>query len=184
MQKRRHGGTSGAGRRPAAAFHLLATILRLGQWNSLRRPLWPAPGSSTRPRMLAAAGFVPRQAWRSHPYAGPCSPPLVATTAGATPALGVIRPAALATCSLRRPPWARRTRPRPRPQGQRAVPGRGAASVAGRPEGGGVHRAGLRRRPACGGAPLPRRRRPESGPPWPMRRPPSRIAACPRLTSR
>jgi C-methyltransferase C-terminal domain len=89
-------------------FHSLATILWLGQWNLLRHGHY----GQRRGRLLGPAcwrrpGFVPRQAWRSDLYAGPCcSPPLVAMTVGATPTPAVIRPEALATCSLRRPPWA------------------------------------------------------------------------------
>jgi hypothetical protein len=51
-------------------FHSGATILRLGQQNSLRHGHYAYYSTPALARMLAAAGFVPRQAWRSDVYAG------------------------------------------------------------------------------------------------------------------
>ncbi|HET6834043.1 MAG TPA: hypothetical protein VFH30_09240 [Acidimicrobiales bacterium] len=167
-------------------FHSGATILRLGQWNSLGHGHYAYYSTPALARMLAAAGFVPRQAWRFDLYGGTVllAASLVMTV-GATPALAAIRPAAVAACSLGRPPLRGRPGPRPRPAGQRDVPGRGAASVARRPEGRRVHRGGLRAPPRVrwrsSAAPASTA---VCCPPWPMRRPPSRVAACPRLTSR
>jgi C-methyltransferase C-terminal domain len=62
--------------------------------------------------MLAAAGFRPAPGPALRPVRGPVL--LTASrgvTPGATPALAAIRPAVLATYSLKRPPWAWRTRP-------------------------------------------------------------------------
>ena len=51
-------------------YHSLATILRLGQWNSLRHGHYAYYSTTALGRMLAAVGFVPRQAWRFDLYGG------------------------------------------------------------------------------------------------------------------
>jgi hypothetical protein len=51
-------------------YHSLATIVRLGQWNSLRHGHYAYYSTHALARMLAAVGFVPRQAWRFDLYGG------------------------------------------------------------------------------------------------------------------
>jgi hypothetical protein len=51
-------------------YHSLATIVRLGQWNSLRHGHYAYYSSPALIRMLDVAGFVPRQAWRFELYGG------------------------------------------------------------------------------------------------------------------
>ena len=51
-------------------YHSLATILRLGQWNSLRHGHYAYYSTAVVGRMLAKVGFVPRQAWRFDLYGG------------------------------------------------------------------------------------------------------------------
>jgi C-methyltransferase C-terminal domain/Putative zinc binding domain/Methyltransferase domain len=51
-------------------YHSLATIVRLGQWNSLRHGHYAYYSTSALARMLAGVGFVPRQAWRFELYGG------------------------------------------------------------------------------------------------------------------
>jgi hypothetical protein len=51
-------------------YHSLATIIRLGQWNSLRHGHYAYYSTPALVRMLAAVGFVPRQAWRFELYGG------------------------------------------------------------------------------------------------------------------
>jgi C-methyltransferase C-terminal domain/Putative zinc binding domain len=51
-------------------YHSLATIMRLGQWNSLRHGHYAYYSTAPLARMLAAVGFVPRQAWRFDLYGG------------------------------------------------------------------------------------------------------------------
>jgi hypothetical protein len=61
-------------------FHSLATIMRLGQWNSLRHGHYAYYSTTVLGRMLAAVDFVPRQAWRFDLYGGTML--LAATRAG------------------------------------------------------------------------------------------------------
>ena len=51
-------------------YHSLGTIVRLGQWNSLRHGHYAYYSTAALGRMLAAAGFVARQAWRFDLYGG------------------------------------------------------------------------------------------------------------------
>jgi C-methyltransferase C-terminal domain/Putative zinc binding domain len=51
-------------------YHSLATIMRLGQWNSLRHGHYAYYSTPALTRMLDVAGFVPRQAWRFELYGG------------------------------------------------------------------------------------------------------------------
>jgi C-methyltransferase C-terminal domain/Putative zinc binding domain/Methyltransferase domain len=51
-------------------YHSLATIMRLGQWNSLRHGHYAYYSTTALGRMLAQVGFVPRQAWRFELYGG------------------------------------------------------------------------------------------------------------------
>jgi hypothetical protein len=51
-------------------YHSLATIMRLGQWNSLRHGHYAYYSTAALARMLAEVGFVPRQAWRFDLYGG------------------------------------------------------------------------------------------------------------------
>jgi C-methyltransferase C-terminal domain/Putative zinc binding domain len=51
-------------------YHSLATIMRLGQWNSLRHGHYAYYSTPALTRMLDAVGFVPRQAWRFDLYGG------------------------------------------------------------------------------------------------------------------
>jgi hypothetical protein len=51
-------------------YHSLATIIRLGQWNSLRHGHYAYYSTPALARMLEAVGFVPRQAWRFELYGG------------------------------------------------------------------------------------------------------------------
>jgi C-methyltransferase C-terminal domain/Putative zinc binding domain len=51
-------------------YHSLATIVRLGQWNSLRHGHYAYYSTAALDRMLAEVGFVPRQAWRFDLYGG------------------------------------------------------------------------------------------------------------------
>ena len=51
-------------------YHSLGTILRLGQWNSLRHGHYAYYSTAALGRMLASAGFVARQAWRFTLYGG------------------------------------------------------------------------------------------------------------------
>jgi C-methyltransferase C-terminal domain/Putative zinc binding domain/Methyltransferase domain len=51
-------------------YHSLATIVRLGQWNLLRHGHYAYYSTTALRRMLAAVGFVPRQAWRFELYGG------------------------------------------------------------------------------------------------------------------
>jgi len=51
-------------------YHSLATIVRLGQWNSLRHGHYAYYSTAALGRMLATVGFVPRQAWRFDLYGG------------------------------------------------------------------------------------------------------------------
>jgi hypothetical protein len=51
-------------------YHSLATIVRLGQWNSLRHGHYAYYSTAALGRMLTAVGFVPRQAWRFDLYGG------------------------------------------------------------------------------------------------------------------
>jgi C-methyltransferase C-terminal domain/Putative zinc binding domain/Methyltransferase domain len=51
-------------------YHSLATIMRLGQWNSLRHGHYAYYSTTALGRMLAEVGFVPRQAWRFELYGG------------------------------------------------------------------------------------------------------------------
>jgi C-methyltransferase C-terminal domain/Putative zinc binding domain len=51
-------------------YHSLATIVRLGQWNSLRHGHYAYYSTPALVRMLDAVGFVPRQAWRFELYGG------------------------------------------------------------------------------------------------------------------
>jgi hypothetical protein len=51
-------------------YHSLATIVRLGQWNSLRHGHYAYYSTAALGRMLAQVGFVPRQAWRFELYGG------------------------------------------------------------------------------------------------------------------
>jgi C-methyltransferase C-terminal domain/Putative zinc binding domain len=51
-------------------YHSLATIMRLGQWNSLRHGHYAYYSTPALIRMLEVVGFVPRQAWRFDLYGG------------------------------------------------------------------------------------------------------------------
>jgi hypothetical protein len=51
-------------------FHSLATILRLGQWNSLRHGHYAYYSTTVLTRMLADVGFSPRSAWQFDLYGG------------------------------------------------------------------------------------------------------------------
>ncbi|MGH9250405.1 MAG: class I SAM-dependent methyltransferase [Acidimicrobiales bacterium] len=51
-------------------YHSLATIVRLGQWNSLRHGHYAYYSTTALGRMLAAVDFVPRQAWCFDLYGG------------------------------------------------------------------------------------------------------------------
>ena len=51
-------------------YHSLATIVQLGQWNSLRHGHYAYYSTPALTRMLEAAGFVPRHAWRFELYGG------------------------------------------------------------------------------------------------------------------
>jgi C-methyltransferase C-terminal domain/Putative zinc binding domain/Methyltransferase domain len=51
-------------------FHSLATIVRLGQWNSLRHGHYAYYSTAALGRMLATVGFLARQAWRFDLYGG------------------------------------------------------------------------------------------------------------------
>ncbi|HEY8524101.1 MAG TPA: class I SAM-dependent methyltransferase [Acidimicrobiales bacterium] len=51
-------------------YHSLATILRRGQWNSLRHGHYAYYSTPVLARMLAEVGFVARQAWRFDLYGG------------------------------------------------------------------------------------------------------------------
>jgi C-methyltransferase C-terminal domain/Putative zinc binding domain/Methyltransferase domain len=51
-------------------YHSLATIMRLGQWNSLRHGHYAYYSTAALARMLAEVGFVPRQVWRFDLYGG------------------------------------------------------------------------------------------------------------------
>jgi C-methyltransferase C-terminal domain/Putative zinc binding domain/Methyltransferase domain len=64
-------------------YHSLATIMRLGQWNSLRHGHYAYYSTAALARMLAAVGFVPRQAWRFDLYGGTVL--LAATRGGDAP---------------------------------------------------------------------------------------------------
>jgi hypothetical protein len=60
-------------------YHSLATIVRLGQWNSLRHGHYAYYSTAALVRMLAEVGFVPCQAWRFDLYGGTM---LLAATSG------------------------------------------------------------------------------------------------------
>jgi len=51
-------------------YHSLGTIVRLGQWNSLRHGHYAYYSTAALGRMLASAGFVAREAWRFDLYGG------------------------------------------------------------------------------------------------------------------
>jgi C-methyltransferase C-terminal domain len=51
-------------------YHSLATIVRLGQWNALRHGHYAYYSTAALVRMLAAATFSPRTAWRFDLYGG------------------------------------------------------------------------------------------------------------------
>ncbi|HZM41224.1 MAG TPA: methyltransferase domain-containing protein [Acidimicrobiales bacterium] len=51
-------------------YHSLGTIVRLGQWNSLRHGHYAYYSTAALGRMLASVGFVARQAWRFELYGG------------------------------------------------------------------------------------------------------------------
>jgi hypothetical protein len=51
-------------------YHSLGTIVRLGQWNSLRHGHYAYYSTAALGRMLASVGFVARQAWRFALYGG------------------------------------------------------------------------------------------------------------------
>jgi hypothetical protein len=51
-------------------YHSLATIVRLGQWNSLRHGHYAYYSTPALTRMLQTVGFAPRQAWRFELYGG------------------------------------------------------------------------------------------------------------------
>jgi hypothetical protein len=51
-------------------YHSLDTIIRLGQWNALRHGHYAYYSTTALSAMLAAVGFVPRQAWRFDLYGG------------------------------------------------------------------------------------------------------------------
>jgi hypothetical protein len=61
-------------------YHSLGTIVRLGQWNSLRHGHYAYYSTAALGRMLAPVGFVARQAWRFDLYGGTIL--LAATRAG------------------------------------------------------------------------------------------------------
>jgi C-methyltransferase C-terminal domain/Putative zinc binding domain len=63
-------------------YHALATILRLGQWNSLRHGHYAYYSTTALTAMLAREGFVPRSAWVFDLYGGTV---LVAATRGGDP---------------------------------------------------------------------------------------------------
>jgi C-methyltransferase C-terminal domain/Putative zinc binding domain len=67
-------------------YHSLGTIVRLGQWNSLRHGHYAYYSTVVLGRMLAAVGFVPRQAWRFALYGGTIL--LAATRAADDPGAG------------------------------------------------------------------------------------------------
>ena len=136
-------------------YHSLATIVRLGQWNSLRHGHYAYYSTPALTRMLEAAGFVPRQAWRFELYGGTM---LLAATQGTDEApdasvddllaeelaLGVEVPArvrALQDAAVSRAEALHRW----------LVDQKAAR----------VHRARLRRRVACGCPAVPRGRRPQ-----------------------
>jgi C-methyltransferase C-terminal domain/Putative zinc binding domain/Methyltransferase domain len=62
-------------------YHSLATIMRLGQWNSLRHGHYAYYSTTALGRMLGEVGFAPRQAWRFGLYGGTML--LAATRGGA-----------------------------------------------------------------------------------------------------
>jgi C-methyltransferase C-terminal domain len=62
-------------------YHSLATIMRFGQWNSLRHGHYAYYSTTALGGMLAEVGFVPRQAWRFELYGGTIL--LAATRGGA-----------------------------------------------------------------------------------------------------
>jgi C-methyltransferase C-terminal domain/Putative zinc binding domain len=64
-------------------YHSLATIVRLGQWNSLRHGHYAYYSTAALARMLTAVGFVPRQGWRFDLYGGTVL--LAATRGGNVP---------------------------------------------------------------------------------------------------
>jgi C-methyltransferase C-terminal domain/Putative zinc binding domain/Methyltransferase domain len=51
-------------------YHSLATIMRLGQWNSLRHGHYAYYSTAALIRMLGDVGFAPQQAWRFDLYGG------------------------------------------------------------------------------------------------------------------
>jgi C-methyltransferase C-terminal domain/Putative zinc binding domain len=51
-------------------YHSLGTIVRLGQWNSLRHGHYAYYSTAALGRMLASVGFVARQAWHFELYGG------------------------------------------------------------------------------------------------------------------
>lgn len=51
-------------------YHALATIVRLGQWSSLRHGHHAYYSTTALERMLGSVGFVPRQAWHFPLYGG------------------------------------------------------------------------------------------------------------------
>lgn len=51
-------------------YHSLATILRRGQWNSLRHGHYAYYSTTALSRMLASVGFAPRTAWQFDLYGG------------------------------------------------------------------------------------------------------------------
>ena len=51
-------------------YHSLGTIVRLGQWNSLRHGHYAYYSTAALGRMLASVGFVAREAWRFELYGG------------------------------------------------------------------------------------------------------------------
>jgi hypothetical protein len=51
-------------------FHSLATILRRGQWNSLRHGHYAYYSTTALASMLTAGGFTPRTAWQFDLYGG------------------------------------------------------------------------------------------------------------------
>lgn len=77
-------------------YHSLATIMRLGQWNSLRHGHYAYYSTTALRRMLAAVGFVPRQAWVFDLYGGTV---LLAATRGDADDAGA--GAAMADASVR-----------------------------------------------------------------------------------
>jgi hypothetical protein len=64
-------------------YHSLATIVRLGQWNSLRHGHYAYYSTAALARMLAEVGFAARQAWQFDLYGGTVL--LAATRAGDAP---------------------------------------------------------------------------------------------------